>query len=146
MCVINTSTEGTNFEMADSLYVEGFNALSTVRARQTLGRVRRPNNPNKNIKVFFEPISAANPIQLIKSRLNQYYALNHDCKNFEKKPEEIMRNIVAKLTADEQIDYTGLNDKELIMLFTYQHKDAFEFDESDFRTMTPIKMIQYMLL
>jgi len=118
ICSINSATEGTNFDKADTLIVQNFDILSLVRARQLVGRVRRKNNLNDTINMYTYASNIKSTSNIVRCRLNLIYSLNLTMEIFDKKPMQTINKILDSIN----IHVDKMTDEEILVLFTCRSK------------------------
>ena len=128
LCNYLTAIEGVNFSEADCAILYDFNNNSPEKARQSIGRIKRKNNTNLNIDIFFV-INKNYDVEYIKSRLNQIYAMNHRIASMYKKSESSIRTILQNLK-ETGYDPKQLTDTEMLILFS---NGEYRFDDYEFK-------------
>lgn len=130
LCTYNTASEGTNFSECDMAWFFGFHRNALERSRQILGRIRRKDSHHDTIKVrFFEP---ADPVHLIRGRLNQLYACNLQMRPFSRKSYHTCEGILRQL---QDLNYTVqfLSEEDLKILFSYDQVEPIDWDKLTIR-------------
>lgn len=139
---LHTATEGTNFEIADSvIYLNFATGISISKARQCFSRVRRRNNPNKVIyNYIFYPVD--DRLKLVRSKINIMAALDKSL-NIDNKTNSYIER-VSKIMEKDGIDLFTLHKPELITIFTHNISGKpLPFTEKDY-TLGLMDIIRYM--
>lgn len=143
---IHTATEGTNFEMADTVIYTNFGSgISLGKARQCFARVRRRNNPNPVVMNYAFYIRGDSN-NIIRTRTNIAYALasNIDAVLQNKTTSSI--EIIAKHMIADGIDILSIPDPELLTIFTLNRDPeakSLPFSEEDY-SFPLMDIIRYM--
>lgn len=141
LCNYKTSTEGINFSEADCAIYFEFEQNSPEKARQAVGRIKRKNNTNPDIDVYFSLNKKDNVIKM-RNRLNQIYAKNFNFRNIEKKKNITMHLLIEDLKSNNY-DLDKLTETEIIFLFgynTHMDKNYSCFDNLDLKNDIKIDM------
>lgn len=116
LCNYLTAIEGVSFSKGECLILYHFHRNTTEKARQCVGRIRRKNNNNSTIDVFFI-INDEDKDYYIKTRLNQIFSLNSNIKWMDRKTNDKINEIIINLNK-KNYDLKKLTDTEIIMMFS----------------------------
>lgn len=129
LCNYMTAIEGVNFSEADCCILHNFHHNSPEKARQCIGRLRRKNNINNNIDIFFVANDKLDDsIKYIKMRLNQIYAFNFNIKEMVKKSERAI-GMICKILQENKYNIKKITDIEILLLFS---NGKYEFENINF--------------
>jgi len=143
---IHTATEGTNFEMADTvIYTKFGSGISLGKARQCFARVRRRNNPNPVVMNYAFYVRE-DSVNILRTRTNVAYALANTIDMvLENKTTASIKSIAKKMIEDG-IDILSIPDPELLTIFTSNHDPkvkSLPFSEEDY-SFPLMDIIRYM--
>jgi hypothetical protein len=138
-----SATEGVNLEMGDGvIYANCAHDLTPIRAKQCSGRVKRRNNPNKEIKNVYAFYPYEKYVE-VKTRINAHIAVNdklqEECIVY--KSQNLMNWIVDKLTS-HKIRVDEMTMADLFCFFVYHHEQTIlsNFKAEDFKIDTLLRI------
>ena len=136
-CTYKTASEGINFSEADCMVCYDFGNNSIEKSMQSLGRVKRLNNTQKNILIMFS-IEKCESIEdykkFINTKLNYFYATSKT--SFFVKKTDIIKKVVIKTLLEVGINPIKLNLQEMLILFTHGNH-SFE----NFKSKIPLDLL-----
>jgi len=128
-CTYKTAAEGINFSEAQCMVCYDFGSNSIEKSKQSLGRVKRMNNKEEDIDIYFA--TTKDTVAYVLTKLNVFYAIGKT-GYFSKKKREAIEYIIQELGIET---IKKLSMQEMLLLFSCGNHEF-----KDFKTSLPLDL------